>query len=78
MLRRTCELGSHYDAMEKEVISLRLDLDAEKLKSARLEKEKTALGGESFSSVGNCNLFSSLIQVAPPQQMFVARMPTCN
>nr|XP_040258393.1 GRIP domain-containing protein C119.12-like [Aegilops tauschii subsp. strangulata] len=43
-LNRACKLGSHYVALEKEVISLQLDLDIEKLKSARLEKEKKTLG----------------------------------
>ena len=41
-------MGSHYVTMEKEVTALRLDLEAEKLKSARLEQEKKAMGGKLF------------------------------
>nr|XP_020155596.1 nucleolin-like [Aegilops tauschii subsp. strangulata] len=44
IVQRTCEMGSHYATMEKEVASLRLDLEAEKLKSTRLEQEKKTLG----------------------------------
>ena len=43
--QRTCELGNHYATMEKELIQLRLDLEAEKLKNACLKTEKRALGG---------------------------------
>ena len=57
MLQRACELGSHYAMLEKEVMSLRLELDAEKLKSACLQKEKAALGGKSFPPSGSCILF---------------------
>ena len=37
-------MGSHYAMMEKEAASLRLDLEAEKLKSAQLEKEEREEG----------------------------------
>ena len=46
-------MGSHYPTMEKEVTSLRLDLEAEKLKSARLEHEKKAMGGMLFPPTGS-------------------------
>lgn len=42
-VRAVCELGRHYSTMEKEVQDLRLSLEAEKAKSARLEKEKSSL-----------------------------------
>ena len=50
-------MGSHYAMMEKEVSSLRLDLEAERLKSARLEQEKKALGGKLFHPSGSYILF---------------------
>ena len=52
-------MGSHYAAMEKEVTSLRLDLEAERLKNARLEQEKKTLGGKLFPPSGGCMLFFS-------------------
>ena len=52
-------MGSHYDTIEKDVTSVRLDVEAERLKSARLEKEKKALGGKLFPPSGGCMLFFS-------------------
>ena len=40
-----CELGTHYNALEKEVQELRHSLETEKTKSTRLEQEKRSLGG---------------------------------
>ena len=50
-------MGSHYVGMEKEVTSLLLDLEDEKIKIARLEQEKKTLGGKLFPPTGSYILF---------------------
>ena len=64
--QRTCELGNNYATMEKELIQLRLDLEAEKLKNARLETEKRALGGNAHGPNAFCALSFLLIRVISP------------
>ena len=45
LVQKTCELGTKNLALQKELEKVRQELDEEQAKTIRLEKKKTAMGG---------------------------------
>ena len=46
LVQRTCELGTKYLGLQKEIEKVRHELDEEQAKTIRLEKKKPAMGGK--------------------------------
>lgn len=45
LVQKTCELGTKYLSLQKELEKVRQELDEEQAKTIQLEKEKTAMEG---------------------------------